>query len=99
MYGSQPVWSPGGYQITYPTYTPTGAALAITTETGNVDALPAPAAVTAFHGCVWSPNSEDVVCATRSGGRDRWLYALPADRRLIPGSSAGTPLAWITSGS
>lgn len=92
--GSQPLWSPGGHQIAYPTLTAHGPAMAISTETGAVETYPAPAATT-FGTCVWSPASTDVLCQSRSAGRDRWLYATPTANHLISTPSFGDPLTWL----
>ncbi len=97
IYGTQPIWSPNGREIAYPTYTNTGAALAIVSETGTVQDLSAPTANTIFGQCVWSPNSIDVLCQSRSENRYRWLYATPTSDSLILAPSPGTPLAWTTA--
>ncbi len=52
IYGTQPIWSPSGRQLAYPTYTDTGAALAIATESGAVQDLSAPSPETTFGHCV-----------------------------------------------
>jgi hypothetical protein len=97
IYGTQPIWSPGGREIAYPTYTNTGAALAVATETGTVQDLSAPTANTTIGQCVWSPNSTDVLCQSRSANRDRWVYATPTSDSLISAPSPGSPLAWTTA--
>ena len=97
IYGSQPVWSPGGHQLAYPTYSKTGTAVAILTETGTVSDLPAPTPDTTFGSCVWSPTSADVVCQSRTAGTTKWLYAIPTSTSLITAASAGDPLAWVAS--
>jgi hypothetical protein len=88
-------WSPGGHQLAYPTYTTTGVALAIATETGTIYTLPAPAPNTTFGSCTWSPTSADVVCNSQTANRYQWLYALTITGRLVPAPSTGNPLAWI----
>ncbi len=93
MYGSQPAWSPGAHQVAYPTYTVSGPALAIGTETGALGTVPAPAGTT-FGSCVWSVSSTDVVCQSRVGSRYRWLYGVPTADRLLSGPSPGRPVAW-----
>lgn len=98
MSGTDPVWSPGGRQLAYPSYTITGAALAVATETGSVQDLPAPTASTSFGQCVWSPDSTAVVCGSRAANRYHWLYATATRAALIPVSSPGAPLAWTTAG-
>ncbi len=95
MYGAHPVWSPGGREIAYPTYTTTGAALGISTETGTFEALAAPTASTAFGTCLWAPSSNDVLCQSRNAQSERWLYATRVTKRLISVPSRGEPLAWI----
>lgn len=95
IYRSQPVWSPGAHQLAYPTYTNTGAALAIANETGTVEDLPAPSPDTAFGPCVWSPTSVDVVCQGRTAAISQWLYATSNASRLITSHSLGVPLAWV----
>ena len=95
MYGDHPVWSPGGRELAYPTYTTAGAALGISTETGTFEALAAPTALTAFGPCLWAPSSNDVLCQSRSAQNERWLYATRVTKRLIPAPSRGEPIAWI----
>ncbi len=98
MYGTGPVWSPDGRQLAFPTYTATGAALTIATETGGVETEPGPGAATRIGQCLWSPKSLDVVCGATSGNRVEWLYATPASNRLVRVGAPGEPLAWVTSG-
>ncbi len=95
--GSQIVWSPGGHQLAYPTYTNTGPALAVATETGAVYTVVPPAPDTTFGACVWSPGSTDLVCRSQTAHRhDQWLYATQTTEKLIPARSPGYPLAWIS---
>ena len=96
MYGTGPVWSPGGHQLAYPTYTTTGPALAIGSETGAIGTVPAPAG-TLFGSCVWSVSSTDVVCQAVTGNRSQWLYAVPTSNRLLSTRSAGMPVAWVAA--
>ena len=97
IYGTQPIWSPSGRQLAYPTYTDTGAALAIATESGAVQDLSAPSPETTFGHCVWSPDSTYVLCQSRTANRYQWLYSTPTDDSLISAPSPGTPLAWTTT--
>jgi len=95
--GSQVVWSPGGHQLAYPTYTGTGAVLAVGTETGAVYTVVPPAPDTTFGDCVWSPDSTDLVCQSQAGhDHHQWLYATETTEKLIPARSPGYPLAWIS---
>jgi hypothetical protein len=96
MYGAQPIWSPGGRQLAYPTYTTTGPSLAIVTDTGTAQDFSAPTPDTNFGQCMWSPNSTDVLCQSKEANHYHWLYATPSSETLIPASSPGTPLAWTT---
>lgn len=96
MYGSQPVWSPGAHQIAYPTYTTSGPALAIGTETGAVGTVAAPVG-TVFGRCVWSVSSTDVACQAWVGSRSRWVYGIPTADRLLSSDSPGAPVAWIAA--
>lgn len=95
MYGAHPVWSPGGREFAYPTYTTAGAALGISTETGTFEALAAPTASTAFGTCLWAPSSNDVLCQSRTARNDQWLYATRTTKRLVQAPSRGEPIAWI----
>ena len=97
IYNSQPVWSPDGRQLAYPTYTNAGAALAISTLTGTTRDFLAPPSTT-FGRCVWSPDSTDVVCQAQSAARAyQWQYATPASSSFVSVESSGDPLAWIAS--
>jgi hypothetical protein len=97
MYGAQPVWSPGGRELVYPTRTPTGAAIAVTTVTGAVEALSAPSGTSGIGSCVWAPSSGGAVCDARRAHHDLWLYTSRSATRLIPESGRGRPIAWIAS--
>jgi hypothetical protein len=95
--GSQVVWSPGGHQLAYPTYTDNGPALAVATETGAVYTVASPASNTTFGACVWSPDSTDVVCQGQTARHQaEWLYATQSTQKLIRARSPGYPLAWIS---
>lgn len=95
-YESQPVWSPDGRQLAYPTHTPTGTSLDIVTLSGTTRELPALTPSSTFGRCVWSPDSADVVCQTQIPAPTyQWQYATPTTSRLLSVRSSGTPLAWI----
>lgn len=95
MYATRPSWSPGGHQLAYPTYNKTGIALAIGTETGTFERLPAPPSTNTIGPCIWSPDSTDVLCQSRLARHHRWLYALSNLNHLISGTSPGDPVAWV----
>ena len=94
MYGARPVWSPGAHQLAYPTYTTSGPAVAVGTETGAFGTVSAPPE-SVIGPCVWSVSSTDVMCQARTGNRAEWLYALPTSGRLLASRSAGRPVGWV----
>jgi hypothetical protein len=96
IYGSQIVWSPGGHQLAYPTYTQTGPALATATETGTVFPVAAPSVDVTLGQCVWSPTSTELVCQSQTPTGFEWLYATATSAEMVPAPSRGYPLAWIS---
>jgi hypothetical protein len=95
---TQPAWSPSGRLLAYPTYTPTGPALAIQSLSGRPRIYEASNSNTQIGNCVWSPTSVTVVCPAGIGTQTAWDFASTTTGRLTSVKSLGFPIVWLTSG-
>ena len=96
-----PVWSPSGTSLAYPSTGNDGPGLFIWTGGDQAAARPFPpsAADAGFSSCVWSADGKSVLCETGVPGQYHWVVAGASGGALaVPAQAPGRPLVWVTGG-